>query len=1072
MEATALTLSSRPAAASRSPAKGTFASLHPRRRFSAHAVHLRAAQSASLRAPSPGARRRRRRGSGLVVRAEMFGQLTTGLESAWNKLRGVDVLTKENIVEPMRDIRRALLEADVSLPVVRRFVSSISEKALGSDLIRGVRPEQQLVKTNLCAFSTGQITYSVVQIVHDELVKLMGGEVSDLVFAKSGPTVILLAGLQDVYRPAAIDQLTILGEQVGVPVYSEGTEAKPAQITKNAVEEAKRKNIDAIVMDTAGRLQIDKSMMVELKEVKKAVNPTEVLLVVDAMTGQEAAALVTTFNIEIGITGAILTKLDGDSRGGAALSVKEVSGKPIKFVGRGERMEDLELFYPDRMAQRVLGMGDVLSFVEKAQEVMRQEDAVELQKKIMSAKFDFNDFLKQSQNVAKMGSMSRVVGMIPGMNKVTPAQIREAEKRLAFVESMINAMTAEEREKPELLAESRDRRIRVAEESGKSEQEVSQLVAQLFQMRAQMQKLMGVMTGQEALPGMGNLMESLNADEKGWRRKRGSGLVVRAEMFGQLTTGLESAWNKLRGTDQLTKDNIAEPMRDIRRALLEADVSLPVVRSFIESVTEKAVGTDVIRGVKPEQQLVKTSLRLQGKSCMLIAADVYRPAAIDQLTILGKQVGVPVYSEGTEAKPSQIAKNGIKEAKSKKTDVIIVDTAGRLQVDKAMMSELKEVKRAVNPTEVLLVVDAMTGQEAAFALRLTRISFLIWPALVSTFNVEIGITGAILTKLDGDSRGGAALSIKEVSGKPIKFVGRGERMEDLEPFYPDRMAQRILGMGDVLSFVEKAQEVMRQEDAEELQKKILSAKFNFNDFLKQTQAIAQMGSFSRIIGMIPGMNKVTPAQIREAEKNLKFMESMINVMTPEERERPELLAESRERRIRVAKESGKNERQKMMGAMQGQDTPDMEGLMDSIKAEEQAPKKDKAPPPSSKPAKSGGGKQKKKKWSKGKQKEKVNNSVLFDKATYDKLLSEVPKYKQITPSVLSERLRFSITLEFQQSQVSVPVLNYKVWYLRENWHFVIVKSGYRWNFIPQIGFAKIPLSNGGNTLECYFFLIE
>uniref|UniRef100_A0A0E0BFG1 signal-recognition-particle GTPase n=1 Tax=Oryza glumipatula TaxID=40148 RepID=A0A0E0BFG1_9ORYZ len=1216
MEATALTLSSRPAAASRSPAKGTFASLHPRRRFSAHAVHLRAAQSASLRAPSPGARRRRRRGSGLVVRAEMFGQLTTGLESAWNKLRGVDVLTKENIVEPMRDIRRALLEADVSLPVVRRFVSSISEKALGSDLIRGVRPEQQLVK-----------------IVHDELVQLMGGEVSDLVFAKSGPTVILLAGLQgvgkttvcaklafylkklgkscmlvaaDVYRPAAIDQLTILGEQVGVPVYSEGTEAKPAQITKNAVEEAKRKNIDAIVMDTAGRLQIDKSMMVELKEVKKAVNPTEVLLVVDAMTGQEAAALVTTFNIEIGITGAILTKLDGDSRGGAALSVKEVSGKPIKFVGRGERMEDLELFYPDRMAQRVLGMGDVLSFVEKAQEVMRQEDAVELQKKIMSAKFDFNDFLKQSQNVAKMGSMSRVVGMIPGMNKVTPAQIREAEKRLAFVESMINAMTAEEREKPELLAESRDRRIRVAEESGKSEQEVSQLVAQLFQMRAQMQKLMGVMTGQEALPGMGNLMESLNADEKatssttlalsspptaaarrspakaivashhlrhssvpalhlravpgpsfralpspgfpGWRRKRGSGLVVRAEMFGQLTTGLESAWNKLRGTDQLTKDNIAEPMRDIRRALLEADVSLPVVRSFIESVTEKAVGTDVIRGVKPEQQLVKLmggevsdlvfaktaptvillaglqgvgkttvcaklayylkkmvpslvlyfkhTLRFldyrmlidqsQGKSCMLIAADVYRPAAIDQLTILGKQVGVPVYSEGTEAKPSQIAKNGIKEAKSKKTDVIIVDTAGRLQVDKAMMSELKEVKRAVNPTEVLLVVDAMTGQEAAFALRLTRISFLIWPALVSTFNVEIGITGAILTKLDGDSRGGAALSIKEVSGKPIKFVGRGERMEDLEPFYPDRMAQRILGMGDVLSFVEKAQEVMRQEDAEELQKKILSAKFNFNDFLKQTQAIAQMGSFSRIIGMIPGMNKVTPAQIREAEKNLKFMESMINVMTPEERERPELLAESRERRIRVAKESGKNERQvsqlvaqlfrmraqmqKMMGAMQGQDTPDMEGLMDSIKAEEQAaagtgkrrrkygnlrrrdldamrdvlgsrpkrlttclpppppplrrnpkparpppmaPKKDKAPPPSSKPAKSGAGKQKKKKWSKGKQKEKVNNSVLFDKATYDKLLSEVPKYKQITPSVLSERLRINGSLARQ-----------------------------------------------------------
>uniref|UniRef100_A0ACD5W9X8 Uncharacterized protein n=1 Tax=Avena sativa TaxID=4498 RepID=A0ACD5W9X8_AVESA len=524
MEATAtLTLSSSAAAAARhSPARSTVYALRLCR-LPVRTPRLRAAHSLASRALSSGWRRRQR-GSGLVVRAETFGQLTTGLESAWNKLNGVDVLSKESIAEPMRDIRRALLEADVSLPVVRRFVSSVSEKALGSDVIRGIRPEQQLVK-----------------IVHDELVQLMGGEVSDLVFAKTGPTVILLAGLQgvgkttvcaklafylkklgkscmlvaaDVYRPAAIDQLTVLGEQVGVPVYSEGTAAKPAEITKNAVEEAKRNNIDAIVVDTAGRLQIDKAMMVELKEVKKAVNPTEILLVVDAMTGQEAAALVTTFNIEIGISGAILTKLDGDSRGGAALSVKEVSGKPIKFVGRGERMEDLELFYPDRMAQRVLGMGDVLSFVEKAQEVVRQEDTMELQKKILSAKFDFNDFLKQTQNVAKMGSMSRVIGMIPGTNKVTPAQIREAEKRLAFVESMINAMTAEEREKPELLAESRERRIRVAEESEKTEQEVGQLVAQLFQMRAQMQKLMGMMQGQEAIAGMGDLVDSLNADEK------------------------------------------------------------------------------------------------------------------------------------------------------------------------------------------------------------------------------------------------------------------------------------------------------------------------------------------------------------------------------------------------------------------------------------------------------------------------------------------------------------------------------------------------------------------------------
>ncbi|KAF8397915.1 hypothetical protein HHK36_016840 [Tetracentron sinense] len=471
-----------------------------------------------------------------VVRAEMFGQLTSGLEAAWNKLKGEEVLTKENIVEPMRDIRRALLEADVSLPVVRRFVQAVSERAVGVGLIRGVKPDQQLVK-----------------IVHEELVKLMGGEVSELVFAKSGPTVILLAGLQgvgkttvcaklafylkklgkscmliaaDVYRPAAIDQLVILGEQVDVPVYTAGTEVKPSQIARQGLEEAKKKNTDVVIVDTAGRLQIDKAMMDELKEMKRALNPSEALLVVDAMTGQEAAALVTAFNLEIGITGAILTKLDGDSRGGAALSVREVSGKPIKLVGRGERMEDLEPFYPDRMAGRILGMGDVLSFVEKAQEVMRQEDAEELQKKIMSAKFDFNDFLKQTRAVARMGSMTRVIGMIPGMGKVTPAQIREAEKSLKIMEAMIEAMTPEEREKPELLAESPMRRKRVAEDSGKTEQQVNQLVAQLFQMRVRMKNLMGVMEG-GSIPALRNLEEALKSEQKAppgtaRRRKRRS----------------------------------------------------------------------------------------------------------------------------------------------------------------------------------------------------------------------------------------------------------------------------------------------------------------------------------------------------------------------------------------------------------------------------------------------------------------------------------------------------------------------------------------------------------------------
>ncbi|KNA09706.1 hypothetical protein SOVF_151050 [Spinacia oleracea] len=458
-----------------------------------------------------------------VISAEMFGQLTTGLEAAWSKLRGQEVLTKENIAEPMRDIRRALLEADVSLPVVRRFVQSVSDQAVGVGVIRGVKPDQQLVK-----------------IVRDELVKLMGGEVSELVFSKSGPTVILLAGLQgvgkttvsaklafylkklgkscmliagDVYRPAAIDQLVILGKQVDVPVYTAGTDVKPSDIARQGLAEAKKKNLDVVIVDTAGRLQIDKGMMEELKEVKRVVNPTEVLLVVDAMTGQEAAALVTTFNLEIGITGAILTKLDGDSRGGAALSVKEVSGKPIKLVGRGERMEDLEPFYPDRMAGRILGMGDVLSFVEKAQEVMQQEDAENLQKKIMSAKFDFNDFLKQTRAVAQMGSVSRVIGMIPGMAKVTPAQIREAEKNLVVMEAMIEAMTPEEREKPELLAESPVRRKRVAKDSGKTEQQVSQLVAQIFQMRVRMKSLMGAMEG-GSIPALSNLEESLKSEQQ------------------------------------------------------------------------------------------------------------------------------------------------------------------------------------------------------------------------------------------------------------------------------------------------------------------------------------------------------------------------------------------------------------------------------------------------------------------------------------------------------------------------------------------------------------------------------
>ncbi|KAH7441888.1 hypothetical protein KP509_03G060800 [Ceratopteris richardii] len=423
----------------------------------------------------------------------------------------------------MRDIRRALLEADVSLPVVRSFVKNVTEKAIGIGVIKGVRPDQQLVK-----------------VVNDELVKLMGGEAADIDYSKSKPTVILMAGLQgvgkttacgklalyfkkkgkkcmmvatDIYRPAAIDQLVTLGKQVEVPVFEAGNQIKPDEIARLGLAEAKKRSVDILIVDTAGRLQVDKGMMDELKQMKKVLNPSEVLLVVDAMTGQEAAALVSAFNLEIGITGAILTKLDGDSRGGAALSVREVSGRPIKFVGQGESMEALEPFYPDRMAGRILGMGDVLSFVEKAQEVMLEEEAEELQKKIMEAKFDFNDFLKQTRALARMGPMNRVVSLLPGMGKMSQEQIREAEKSLKIVESMISSMTPKERSNPELLAQSPSRRRRVALGSGRSQEQVSQMVSQLFQMRARMKNLMSIMQG-GSIPGLDNLEEAWKAARK------------------------------------------------------------------------------------------------------------------------------------------------------------------------------------------------------------------------------------------------------------------------------------------------------------------------------------------------------------------------------------------------------------------------------------------------------------------------------------------------------------------------------------------------------------------------------
>lgn len=457
--------------------------------------------------------RRSRATTPLIVRAATFDNLSRGLEKAWDMVRKDGKLTSENIKEPMREIRRALLEADVSLPVVRRFVAKIEQEALGAKVTKGVSPDQQLVK-----------------VVNDQLRELMGGSAATLTIPSGGdPQVILMAGLQgtgkttaagklalflkkkgqkvllvatDIYRPAAIDQLVTLGKKVDVPVFELGTGVAPPAIATQALQKAKAEGFDAVIVDTAGRLQIDENMMQELQDVKTAVKPTDVLLVVDAMTGQEAAALVKAFNDVASITGAVLTKLDGDSRGGAALSVKEVSGKPIKFVGTGEKMEALEPFYPERMASRILGMGDVVTLVEKAEDAIKAEDAEAAIARMMTAKFDFNDFLQQYKLVNGMGSMTEVMKMIPGMNKISEKQLAAVEKKYKRYESMIGSMTKQERELPELLAKSQSRRRRIARGSGYKPEDVTELVAMFTGMRTQLQTMSRMMAlGGGGMPG-------------------------------------------------------------------------------------------------------------------------------------------------------------------------------------------------------------------------------------------------------------------------------------------------------------------------------------------------------------------------------------------------------------------------------------------------------------------------------------------------------------------------------------------------------------------------------------------
>ncbi len=463
----------------------------------------------------------------------MFDALAERLEDAWKKLRGQDKISQSNIQEALQEVRRALLAADVNLQVVKTFIAEVEAQALGAEVISGVNPGQQFIK-----------------IVYDELVKVMGESNVPLAKADTLPTVILMAGLQgsgkttataklalylakqkrsclmvatDIYRPAAIDQLVTLGHQINVSVFELGTEIDPVEIARQGLEKAKETGVDTVIIDTAGRLQIDPDMMAELSRIKETVQPDDTLLVVDAMTGQEAANLTHTFHEQIGITGAILSKLDGDSRGGAALSVRQVSGQPIKFVGVGEKVEALQPFYPERMASRILNMGDVLTLVEKAQEELDIADVEKMQSKILAAKFDFNDFIKQMRLLKNMGSFAGVMKLIPGMNKLSGEALEKGEVQLKRTEAMINSMTIEERENPELLAKSPSRRRRIAKGSGYQDRDVSKLVSDFSRMRAMMQQMgqggMPGMPGMGGMGGMGGLFGGMggNAPRPGFR---------------------------------------------------------------------------------------------------------------------------------------------------------------------------------------------------------------------------------------------------------------------------------------------------------------------------------------------------------------------------------------------------------------------------------------------------------------------------------------------------------------------------------------------------------------------------
>lgn len=447
----------------------------------------------------------------------MFENLSDRLERSFKILKGEGKITEINVAETLKDVRRALLDADVNYKVAKTFTDTVKKKALGMNVLTAVKPSQLMVK-----------------IVHDELAELMGGEAAELNL-NGRPSIILMSGLQgsgkttfsgklanmlknkqhknpllvacDVYRPAAIEQLKVVGEQVGVPVYSEPESKDVVSIANNAIREAKAKSYDVVIVDTAGRLAVDEEMMNEIETLKNAINPNETLFVVDSMTGQDAVNTAKEFNDRLDFDGVVLTKLDGDTRGGAALSIRTVVTKPIKFVDTGEKMEAIDVFHPSRMADRILGMGDIVSLVERAQEQFDEEEARRLQKKIQKNKFDFNDFLGQIEQIKKMGNLKDLAAMIPGVGKAIK-DVDIDDNAFKGIEAIIKSMTPKERTNPEILNQSR--RMRIAKGSGTNIQEVNRLIKQFDQTRKMMKmvtgtnmaKMAGMMSKMKGMPGM------------------------------------------------------------------------------------------------------------------------------------------------------------------------------------------------------------------------------------------------------------------------------------------------------------------------------------------------------------------------------------------------------------------------------------------------------------------------------------------------------------------------------------------------------------------------------------------